>query len=293
MYGHQLIESLKNAQNIDLEKIKGSMINNIQNSQHFYMGDIEEVFALVGKTFSDGIPYFQDQLWEDAIPPYRKICLHFSVKDTGTLLNGEAAPSNHIDICSKRVLFIDYCTDGLLIYEWKYLPNRQLWSTTLFTVAIKPHFLNGKTVFQPVFPKDFSTNFSEKETADIELEANTIIYCANLSLILLNTKNIVTQEETPPVKLNKKRIKKGKQPLFTYHTLRLKLPGKSRKGNTSAGNGDNTTRLHLCRGHFKTYTAEKPLLGRFTGRYWWQPHARGNKDQGVVQKDYKVELAPA
>jgi hypothetical protein len=43
------------------------------------------------------------------------------------------------------------------------------------------------------------------------------------------------------------------------------------------------------RGHFKTYTAERPLLGRFTGTYWWQPHLAGKNTSALVEKDYAIE----
>ena len=41
----------------------------------------------------------------------------------------------------------------------------------------------------------------------------------------------------------------------------------------------------------KTYTKENPLFGRIVGRIWWQPHIRGNKDQGLILKDYDVKHA--
>ena len=47
--------------------------------------------------------------------------------------------------------------------------------------------------------------------------------------------------------------------------------------------------LHLCRGHFKTFTADAPLLGRATGTYFWAPHIRGTQNEGVVIKDYRVQ----
>jgi hypothetical protein len=94
---------------------------------------------------------------------------------------------------------------------------------------------------------------------------------------------------TPDIKLQKKRIRKGKQPLFTYKVLKIKIPGSSKR-NSKTGKTKplNYNRIHLCRGHFKTYTAERPLLGRFTGTYWWQPAVRGNAEKGVVEKEYEV-----
>jgi len=49
-------------------------------------------------------------------------------------------------------------------------------------------------------------------------------------------------------------------------------------------------RVHLCRGHFKQYTADHPLLGRHVGLYVWQPHVRGKNKDGVVMKDYNVQI---
>lgn len=46
--------------------------------------------------------------------------------------------------------------------------------------------------------------------------------------------------------------------------------------------------LHICRGHFATYTDEKPLFGHFTGTVWKPSHVRGNVTEGIVSKDYRV-----
>jgi hypothetical protein len=48
--------------------------------------------------------------------------------------------------------------------------------------------------------------------------------------------------------------------------------------------------LHICRGHFKTFTDEAPLFGKHTGQYWWPQHVRGHAGEGMVIKGYAVEL---
>jgi hypothetical protein len=108
------------------------------------------------------------------------------------------------------------------------------------------------------------------------------------ALSILNCKNITTIDNPPPAKLNKKRLKKRKQELFSYKTLIIRPTGNKQGIQQAQGLWNN--RVHICRGHFKTYTEERPLFGRLTGRYWWQPHARGDKDVGVIQKDYKVAV---
>lgn len=50
--------------------------------------------------------------------------------------------------------------------------------------------------------------------------------------------------------------------------------------------------IHTVRGHIKVYTAEAPLFGKFVGRVWCEPHLRGSKAQGIVTKDYSIEVPP-
>lgn len=107
-------------------------------------------------------------------------------------------------------------------------------------------------------------------------------------ITLLSCKNVSIEQHNPPAKLNKARQKRGKQPLFTYHTLVLKPVGKKQE---SIPKHLWNNRIHLQRGHFKTYTQESPLFGSITGRFWWQPHVRGQNREGVVMKDYKVEAS--
>ena len=51
-------------------------------------------------------------------------------------------------------------------------------------------------------------------------------------------------------------------------------------------------RLHICRGHFATYSEDRPLLGKYAGRFWVPAHVRGRDLHGTVGKDDRVE-APA
>ena len=86
-------------------------------------------------------------------------------------------------------------------------------------------------------------------------------------------------------------MKNGKMPHTDYYTIGVKNPSEYSKRENRKIENPGITRLHLCRGHFKTYTEENPLFGRIVGRIWWQPHIRGNKDQGLILKDYHVKHA--
>jgi hypothetical protein len=47
--------------------------------------------------------------------------------------------------------------------------------------------------------------------------------------------------------------------------------------------------LHICRGHLRTYTEEKPLFGKVIGTFFIPAHLRGDEKVGTVVKDYQLE----
>jgi hypothetical protein len=73
-----------------------------------------------------------------------------------------------------------------------------------------------------------------------------------------------------------------------YHTLALKLPKGRRVSFASMIAEERHYGLHSVRGHFKRYTAEAPLLGRYVGTWWWHPFMRGDETFGEIVKDYKI-----
>ncbi len=76
---------------------------------------------------------------------------------------------------------------------------------------------------------------------------------------------------------------------LTY-TLKIDL-GKRINNSGSKGDGSYTNRIHLCRGHFKRYTKDKPLFGKYVGLWWWQPSVRGRNKEGIIYKDYELKEA--
>ncbi len=41
--------------------------------------------------------------------------------------------------------------------------------------------------------------------------------------------------------------------------------------------------------HFKHYNAERPLMGKHVGTYWWGWQVRGEAEHGMVVADYEVK----
>lgn len=116
-------------------------------------------------------------------------------------------------------------------------------------------------------------------------------HLAFYSINLLACKNITT--ETVASSMYERRKQKEGKPFDSFKVLKLPV-GKTT--NKSASNSlpdvpEGMNRFHIRRGHFKTYTAEKPLLGHAVGTYWWPQVAAGNKKKGEVVKDYAIALS--
>ncbi len=170
-----------------------------------------------------------------------------------------------------------FCSPSMRFMETEMRKDLNLKKGHVFPVAEQAH--TNKVVFRSMAP------IPESQQNGFFIDAAEELYIVNLFLMLLSCKNIVSESVRRPAKLQKKRLKKGKSPLFSYKVLKVLLPGNSRASRPGTGTG-NTQRMHLCRGHFKSFTEEKPLFGSHTGRYWWQPQMRGDLTKGEISKEY-------
>lgn len=124
-----------------------------------------------------------------------------------------------------------------------------------------------------------------------------VLYPVLMAHSLLACKNV--EREQHVVHDHRRKGKPG-PPGVKYYTLDVDPSRRrraARRDDDQGGEvdgidlGDGQRAMHIARGHFKTYTAERPLLGRAVGTYWWSPHLRGNAKRGVVVKDYAVETS--
>lgn len=137
----------------------------------------------------------------------------------------------------------------------------------------------------------FDTLLEEEVNEDVVNDVLTSSLLICMFLMALNCKNVSTKEILPIEKVNKKRIRNGKVPQLSYHILQVKGFNIVRvHGVRTLRTSEYENRLHFCRGHLKVYTKEKPLMGKFTGLYWWQSQIRGRNKDGFVDKDYEVKL---
>jgi len=312
MYAHQVIDDLnrykKNQCSELVESFISFLITKIQKAQHFSLGEYYGITSYM-RNQNGALPYREvfnidmplntpyEECWLDydfAIPS-DKIGPYNSTK-RGILITGQQK-TNIIQIfyfgfqriTQKWTINLCYWLASLnstLDKNFEYLKNLPGMEDRPVETLPKGHTI------QFIFPVDRTWPSYDQMPFMIypQNQGSDCLAVVEIFLKLLSCKNIATTKNPAPEALNKARRKKGKTELYTYHTLKL-VPFGNKQKSAQYGEPESHYRIHLCRGHFKRYTEDKPLFGKYTGLYWWQPMVRGKDKSGVVMKDYALQLS--
>jgi hypothetical protein len=107
------------------------------------------------------------------------------------------------------------------------------------------------------------------------------------TLAMLECKN-VTSERVLPTRQQRRMYERRGEPIPNEHRIIVKVPGKGT--HTLAGPrrpGEAQIPAHMVRGHFAEYTEERPLFGKYSGRFWIPAHVRGVGD--AQPREYVVK----
>lgn len=102
-------------------------------------------------------------------------------------------------------------------------------------------------------------------------------------IVAMSSHSTKIVKDAPSEKVQAKRARQGKPPLYERWTLTV--PG-ARGSGVSLGGTHASPRLHWRRGTICTRR-----IGDNAGKKWWRaPSLVGRRDLGVVEKDYKVKI---
>lgn len=164
-----------------------------------------------------------------------------------------------------------------------YKPIKEGYQTLIRGNKGKPYLYIQGMGHKLIYP-DYNRELFDYTDEIIKDSSFNSIY---LSLGFLNCKNIKIEENIPPLKLSKKYQKKHNIPLIRYHVLKIKPQKKYRQSSIGTEKTNIEKSLHICRGHFKNFD-DKPLFGKIKGTFWWDSYVRGQKEKGIVLKDYEM-----
>ena len=136
--------------------------------------------------------------------------------------------------------------------------------------------------------------WDEQRTSDITMwldELEYYIYSALLTVSFMHCKNVDLVPSDPSPALSRKHQRQTGRSLTRYYTLDITPMRKVLSGEGLAQENGLPLALHICRGHFKTFTDIAPLFGKLRGTYWWADHIRGDQQDGRIEKDYRVRIA--
>ncbi len=279
MFAHQVIEShLDNKSGVAL----------LNQAIKFHIGDVEGIYDAV--KLDDGKMLFLNDAAESVNRPYRTCWFeYFGYKgDKIGIITEDAERCDALFLSETCELKIKRDVPGFFAYLFASKTGVKRWLNFPLIFYVTPGYVQ-KQAFgnkDSVYEALPITSFEGINMGRVFSESIGLLTLLNVTLQMLNCKNITTETVPAPVKLNNKRKKKGKLPIFSYKTLVIKPTTQKQK---SIPKHLWNNRIHLARGHFKTYTKEAPLFGRITGRFWWQPHVRGQNRDGVIMKDYEVQ----
>lgn len=137
--------------------------------------------------------------------------------------------------------------------------------------------------------KHYSTTIGGRDVVEQEQQDWASIHPLLLAIALSTCKNVGMPQCSPlPPKLARAHERKYGYPSFRYRVLEIEPMRQTLRTEGHSETQGIKRALHICRGHFKTYTPERKLFGQHVGTYWWPALARGTSSRGVVAKDYKI-----
>lgn len=116
-------------------------------------------------------------------------------------------------------------------------------------------------------------------TEDEQLSMFVHYYTA---LEFFHPRNVKIVNKAIPEKLKKAQLKRNGRPKLESSTIKvfpLIYSKDTAKQNISFDDFTSNNNANFTRGHFRTYTEEKKLFGRFTGTFFISPHWRGKSSK--------------
>jgi hypothetical protein len=112
------------------------------------------------------------------------------------------------------------------------------------------------------------------------------LHVLGLGLSFCHCKNVAPEElvGTP-----RPGHRKSKVPALKFYTLNIGRMREVLRTEGRSGEVGLAKALHICRGHFANYGEDKPLFGKYAGRFWVPDHVRGRAEAGEVVKNYSAD----
>jgi hypothetical protein len=249
----------------DLRKRANTSIRIVSDeAAQYYFYSPRDDWSVNSGTFGKIMPPFAD-MWLEVVTPTR------------AYINKQWVSARKV-----RYAFI-FCKESESIWQVYFLATRLKHGPVMAFPAMARIVINDDNSVEESLSYDKD---AIPEALALSLSENLSI--AYLALGWMNSRNVELVDQREPLSRRRKRQRTSDLPSLEYK--KIIIDGKSRRSLKSNQEAERRhQRLHVVRGHFKTYTADRPLMGKFVGQYWWHQQTRGETDLGVIHHEYEVK----
>ena len=268
-------------------------IHAVENAVAFYLGNniiSHEVQALVfpndkstltSEEHLTHLPFPQIYLYGAIAPTERRCSVHFEIliqKKTDFWKQRE------VPIPGERLFDFTITTFKTEFEYANYVPKTPIVAMAPFVAMPGIRESDRSLISRHVAINTEFSQYIEKgsQCVNTSLVNEIIVY---YFLKLLSCKNIITKDEYAGNPNKKKRISE-----LEYKTIHIQVPGNKyvyqdkEYESIPFHDREKFGMTGQKRGHFKTYTEEKPLFGRHTGTWWWSPMFDTSR-----KRDYEIK----
>lgn len=114
-----------------------------------------------------------------------------------------------------------------------------------------------------------------------------MLYPALMAICFAHCKGVEVSTVQPSRQVRRQLERDGK-PVIAHHVINIDPVRRILKNEGDVEHTGMRKALHVCRAHFATYTADKPLFGHYVGTVYIPQHIRGSRDRGVVTSEHVV-----
>lgn len=240
---------------------------------------------------------FEPRMFPGCIPPFDNLWIEFSQgadvaykKRFGILVSSEFTIGNLGDFASDS--FVPQKIVTMLIFiEGFDGPNPQY---LCGPSEICQYAIDSRGETNGFFENGTLTSSEDGHFDDYQLTVDHFVSlcvpAAMLAISFMNcSKGVTVSKVDPPTKFDEARAQYSRKPLVRYNTIDIGPMKEVLRTEGGIETNGIKKALHICRGHFATYS------NTFMGRKlpspmtcWVPSHVRGSSKHGVVVSDYNV-----
>ena len=290
------------------DQMSGSAAFEVANvAEYYYAGSDRELWE-VDKHFPNLAPPFE-RMWLETVAPSRIVSDQRGENAWQSPVRAWGVDCRSIRFDPDTVPYsqthLAQLNGGTLARGWDGQPNEPGDDERGWTVGMMPFVqIEGEGIIGPWFTyvlvvRDDGTLYGPPAIIGTWMPDHNdtnalseLIKPLLLAISFLHCKNVRVQEEESQLsRQERRRLERAGIEPVRFKTLDIAPMRQILEYEGGAAAVGIQRALHICRGHFATYTEDKPLFGRHAGTFWVPAHVKGSVKEGIVGKDYRV-LAP-